>query len=375
MTTTGPAVTPDISASKLGMSRPSQRRLDLRPHGVDRRARLLQHPLDQGAVDLLAGYRSGWPPYLTLLRFVMSGLVRVRAPPEIHAADEHYPRLNWRNAHHTGLINSASNMLSGSVGSGPPFVAAITSLPLPSIMLAVELARAANARGDVIGKWEMGTDETYADFIVRSKHGAKAIDAARLIVGGIPDLAAIVPSSIRPASRTAIVMPDGALHAGQVDALKVIQNNRFTALRAGRRFGKSSLAAALATDLALLGGVAGVFAPIYRLAAPLFDVLAAALVSVTATSNRSIGELRVIGGGGVDVWPLERPRAGRGRRYNLVVIDEAAFAEPELDDMGGRDSSDLGRHPRGGDRREHAERRCRRQLVLAHLQRAVVRVR
>jgi hypothetical protein len=51
---------------------------------------------------------------------------------------------------------------------------------------------------------------------------------------------------------------------------------------------------------------------------------------ITATSNRSIGELRVIGGGGVDVWPLERPRAGRGRRYNLVVIDEAAFAEPEL---------------------------------------------
>jgi len=36
----------------------------------------------------------------------------------------------------------------------------------------------------------------------------------------------------------------------------------FVALRAGRRFGKSSLAAALAVGVALLGGMAGLFAPI-----------------------------------------------------------------------------------------------------------------
>jgi hypothetical protein len=125
-------------------------------------------------------------------------------------------------------------------------------------------------------------------------------------------------------------MPDGALHLGQIEALRVIQGNRFVALRAGRRFGKSSLAAALAADVALLGGVAGLFAPIYKLAAPLFDVLAAGLAPALATSNRSIGELRLIGGGGADVWNLERDRAGRGGSYRLVVLDEAAFGDEHL---------------------------------------------
>ena len=105
-----------------------------------------------------------------------------------------------------------------------------------------DFARAANARGDVIATWRIGADETHADFIVRAKHGAKAIDAARLVIGGIPDLATVGSGPIRPPSRTAVTMPDGALHVGQVEALRVIQSNRFVALRAGRRFGKSSLA-------------------------------------------------------------------------------------------------------------------------------------
>jgi hypothetical protein len=87
----------------------------------------------------------------------------------------------------------------------------------------------------------------------------------------------------------------------------------------------------LATDTAMLGGTAGLFAPIYKLAAPLFDILARALAPLLATSNRSIGELRLEGGGGVDVWNLEHSAwAGRGRSYNRVVIDEAAFAGPHL---------------------------------------------
>jgi hypothetical protein len=126
-------------------------------------------------------------------------------------------------------------------------------------------------------------------------------------------------------------MPDGPLHLGQIDALRVIQGNRFAALRCGRRFGKSSLAAALAADIAMLGGTAGLFAPIYKLAAPLFDTLARALAPLLTTSNRSIGEIRLEGGGGADVWNLEGSSwPGRGRSYRLVVVDEAAFCGPEL---------------------------------------------
>jgi hypothetical protein len=194
-------------------------------------------------------------------------------------------------------------------------------------------ARAANARGIVTASWRIGDDETRAEFLARAKQGAKARNAARLVIGGVPDLEdqSVIPSAIRPAPRGAITMPDGALHAGQIEALRVIQANRFAALRAGRRFGKTSLAAALAADTAMLGGTAGLFAPIYKLAAPLFDILARSLAPLLATSNRSIGELRLEGGGGVDIWNLEHSAwAGRGRSYNRVIIDEAAFAGPHL---------------------------------------------
>jgi hypothetical protein len=196
-----------------------------------------------------------------------------------------------------------------------------------------DFARAANTRGIVVSSWRADEGETRAEFLARAKQGAKALGAARLVVGGVPDLAdqPAVSSAIRPAPRGAIAMPDGALHAGQIEALRVIQANRFAALRAGRRFGKTSLAAALAADTAMLGGTAGLFAPIYKLAAPLFDILARVLAPLLATSNRSIGELRLEGGGGVDIWNLEHSAwAGRGRSYNRVIIDEAAFAGPHL---------------------------------------------
>jgi hypothetical protein len=195
-----------------------------------------------------------------------------------------------------------------------------------------DFARAADRRGIVIAEWRAGPDEEHADFIARAMRRAKAQGAARLVIGGIVQLPVgpIELKAIRPPPRGAVAMPDGALHVGQIEALRIIQRNRFVALRAGRRFGKSSLAAALAADVALLGGTAGLFAPIYKLAAPLFDVLARSLAPVLATSNRSIGELRLIGGGGADVWNLERDRAGRGRSYRLVIIDEAAFGDDHL---------------------------------------------
>jgi hypothetical protein len=51
-----------------------------------------------------------------------------------------------------------------------------------------DFAWAANARGDVLTTWRIGADETHPDFIVRSKRSAKAMGAARLVIGGIPIL-------------------------------------------------------------------------------------------------------------------------------------------------------------------------------------------
>jgi hypothetical protein len=230
-------------------------------------------------------------------------------------------------------INARLERQIAARAAGPGTTAEIQTIEAADFVTGGEagFARAADRRGAVIARWQADDDEPRAEFLARAKQGAKALNAARLLIGGIPDLAiAPKPGAIRPAPRGAIGMPDGALHAGQVEALRIIQANRFTALRAGRRFGKTSLAATLAADVALLGGTAGLFAPIYKLAAPLFDILVMALAPAVTTANRSIGELRLAGGGGCDVWNLERVRAGRGRRYNLVIIDEAAFGGPQL---------------------------------------------
>jgi hypothetical protein len=129
------------------------------------------------------------------------------------------------------------------------------------------------------------------------------------------------------------VLPDGSLHKSQCEALAVIQANRFTALRCGRRYGKSALAVALAVDGATLGQSVGVFAPTYKLSQPTFAAIAHALAPIGASANRSAGVVQVPGGGNVDTWTLDRALAGRGRRYHLAIIDEAAFGGVDLLDI------------------------------------------
>ena len=77
--------------------------------------------------------------------------------------------------------------------------------------------------------------------------------------------------------------------------------------------------------------MAGVFAPTSP-GGPIVRVILAALRSLTDTSNRSSGELRLTAAG-VDVWSLEHGRAGRGRRYNTVALDEAAHGDDSLNEI------------------------------------------
>ena len=106
------------------------------------------------------------------------------------------------------------------------------------------------------------------------------------------------------------------------------------ALVCGRRWGKSTILITLAIDAALSGKRVGVFAPTRTLMSPLLMEIAAALQSVShASINRVLGEIRLPGGGHVDFWSADHSqRAGRGRKYHLVLIDEAAHDETYLTD-------------------------------------------
>jgi hypothetical protein len=215
-------------------------------------------------------------------------------------------------------------------------------------------ARAADRRGVVLATWVADVSEPYPDFVARAKMGAQAMGAARLLIGGIPDLSRVVPPPvIRPPRPGAILLFDGRLHVGQIEALRIIQAHRFTALCAGRRFGKTTLSAALAADVALLGGTVGLYAPIYRLAAPLFDALTRTLAPLIKTKNRTSGEKSGAFLGRARL--LLQPRHYRRMRIHEPGND---------DDVERGDAPDYGRSTRARDLGLDASRHCGGQFLL-----------
>jgi len=173
---------------------------------------------------------------------------------------------------------------------------------------------------------------------VRVEAGRTA-GACSLLIGGIPSVTPGPDSGdmdteprAEELPRGAIVLPEAALHPSQVDALDLIRGHRRVALVCGRRWGKSTILITLAVDAALSGKRVGVFAPTRTLMSPLLMEIAAALQSVPhASINRVLGEIRLPNGGHVDFWSVDHSqRAGRGRKYHLVLVDEAAHDEGYL---------------------------------------------
>lgn len=120
------------------------------------------------------------------------------------------------------------------------------------------------------------------------------------------------------------------LHVDQVNAWNVFAANRFTALRCGRRWGKTDFDKTIAADTAIKGFPVGWFAPDYKIQSEAWAELSGILDPVARNSNKTEGVMRLITGGRIDFWTLENPRAGRSRKYKLVIVDEAAFTKPDM---------------------------------------------
>lgn len=124
-----------------------------------------------------------------------------------------------------------------------------------------------------------------------------------------------------------IILP--TLHPGQVKLWR--ERERFNAVRCGRRWGKTKDLVTKAGNLAARGGKVGVFTPEYKQWSEIFNDLKLVLRPILSTINKSDGVLRTEFGGAfgvVDFWSLnDNDLAGRGREYDLVLIDEAAFTK------------------------------------------------
>ena len=103
-------------------------------------------------------------------------------------------------------------------------------------------------------------------------------------------------------------------------------SKRFNVLKCGRRFGKTSLAEELVIDPALDGFPTAYYAPTYKDLSEFWWITNNACKDIIESKNEQLKQIRLITGGIIDMWSLDDPDSGRGRKYKRVVIDECEKA-------------------------------------------------
>ncbi|MDE2103722.1 MAG: hypothetical protein KGL39_41175 [Patescibacteria group bacterium] len=132
------------------------------------------------------------------------------------------------------------------------------------------------------------------------------------------------------AERAPLVVKLPTFHPDQERAYWTFALNQRTALRCGRRWGKTDLLKAIASDAAVKREIVGFFAPDYKRLSEAYHELTGMLLEVKESASRVDGIYRAIGGGRIDFWTLEDEDAGRSRHYHKVLIDEGAFTKPNM---------------------------------------------
>jgi hypothetical protein len=119
-------------------------------------------------------------------------------------------------------------------------------------------------------------------------------------------------------------------HPGQVEIVN--HPARFKVVMCGRRFGKTQLGVRKACDVALAGHPVGWFAPTYKYVLEVWRELLQRLQPVISRSNDQERRIELVTGGVIEMWTMDTPDPGLGRKYKLAVIDEAGIV-PELLDL------------------------------------------
>ena len=118
------------------------------------------------------------------------------------------------------------------------------------------------------------------------------------------------------------------LPSPHINQKKILEcDRRFIVVMCGRRFGKSELSQILSISEAIKGGQVAYITPTYKLAKAFFERLTAALPFKNNISNLKI---YCPNNGSIEFYTGERLDNLRGRKFHLVIIDEAAFI-PDLE--------------------------------------------
>lgn len=112
-------------------------------------------------------------------------------------------------------------------------------------------------------------------------------------------------------------------HSAQQRVIR--EQARFNVLACGRRWGKTRLGIDRLIHPALQGQPVAFFAPTYKMMSDVWRELYNTVQPVTQRVSSQEHRLELITGGIIDMWSLDTPDAPRGRKYQRVVIDEAAM--------------------------------------------------
>ena len=98
-----------------------------------------------------------------------------------------------------------------------------------------------------------------------------------------------------------------------------------TALRCGRRFGKTALLESTAVRRALNGKLVGWFTPDYKLMRPSYSRTLSLGRPAVMTHSKTDALITFFGGGSIEFWTLDNEDAGRSRKYDLAIVDECSL--------------------------------------------------
>lgn len=114
-----------------------------------------------------------------------------------------------------------------------------------------------------------------------------------------------------------------SLHEAQREAVKDAQ--RFNVVCCGRRWGKTFLGIDRLVNAALHGHPVAWMSPTYRMLTEVWRSVRNTLSPVSVSVQQQQHRIELITNGVIEMWSLDNPDAIRGRKYQMVVIDEAAM--------------------------------------------------
>ena len=122
---------------------------------------------------------------------------------------------------------------------------------------------------------------------------------------------------------TEITVELDILHPGQ-ERLKA-SPARYRVAMFGRRWGKNVLGQDEAADVALDGGSVAWIEPSYKSLLEAWREIVTRLQPITKRISEQDKRIELITGGVVEAWSADTPDAGRGRAYDLLIINEAGI--------------------------------------------------